>query len=121
MHSSSYILPVCYTCMRRQNMYHQWTWDFKLSDTCKNASQKKKKKKKKQHAQKEVKEVTVREFIYSELRLYCTQSTFRMCFSFPMVHKMRRLFHTRYSGLIFGVFLRDGLSRKWLSSPNLPR
>ena len=88
--------------MRRQNMYRQWTWDFKLSDTCKNASQ--------ENTKKEVKEVSVREFIYSELRLHSTHSTFRVWYSFPMAQKMGRLVHTRYSGLIFGVFfLLDGL------------
>ena len=60
-------------------MYHQWTWDFKLSDTCKNASQK--------NTKKELKEVPVRVFIYSELHLHSTQSTFRVWYSFPMAQK----------------------------------
>ena len=64
--------------MRRQNMYRQWTWDFKLSDTCKNASLK--------NSKKEVKEVPVRVFIYSELHLHSTQSTFWVWYSFRM-HK----------------------------------
>ena len=63
----------------------------------------------------EVKEVTVREFIYSELRLHSKQLTFRVWYSFPMVHKLGRLVHTWYSGLIFGVFfLLDVLLLQWL-------
>ena len=75
-----------------------------------------------ERTQKDVKEVPVREFIDSVLRLHNTQSTFRVWYNFPMAQEIGRLVHTRYSGLVFGVsLLLDGLSLQWLRSLHLPR
>ena len=63
----------------------------------------------------------MREFIYSELRLHSKQSPFRVWYSFPTAQKMGRLVHTRYSALIFGVFLLlDRLPLQWLRNLHLP-